>query len=165
MRAAHMRSTSNPSDLAATNERGRKRTDGAGDLVCRGVRATPGQAGGAGTRHAGVGVFAPRLPRTRKRNGDKPLFPGYLFVRVDRDEGMWARLRFVPGVRNLVAMGGEPCPVDGSLVEAIRRRVAVFTPPDRKPLPGDRVRVIAGSFTDIEGLLCESLKGEERWLC
>jgi transcriptional antiterminator RfaH len=107
-------------------------------------------------------VFAPRLPRTRTRNGDKPLFPGYLFVRIDCDEGGWARLRYVPGVRNLVTMGGEPCPVDGSLVEAIRRRVAVLVPPDRKPLPGDRVRIRAGSFADIEGLLCESLNGEER---
>lgn len=107
-------------------------------------------------------VFAPRLPRTRTRNGDKPLFPGYLFVRMNRDAGAWARLRYLPGVRTLVTMGGEPCPVDGSLVEAIRRRVAVLAPPDRKPLPGDQVRIIGGSFADLEGLLCESLRGEER---
>jgi transcription antitermination factor NusG len=37
--------------------------------------------------HAGMETFAPRIPKTRQRNGDKALFPGYVFVRLDLDTG------------------------------------------------------------------------------
>jgi transcriptional antiterminator RfaH len=76
--------------------------------------------------HAGMETFAARIPKTRKRNGDKALFPGYVFVRLDPHAGSWSMIRYLPGVRSLVEIGGGPCPVADEIVEAIRERVAIL---------------------------------------
>lgn len=111
---------------------------------------------------AGLRVFGPRIPRTRKRNGDRALFPGYLFVRLDLSSGIWGGLRFTPGVRRLVDIGGAPCPVDDRLVEAIRHRVECWQPSRQSLEVGDRVVVAVGSFADLEGIFSERLSGDDR---
>lgn len=111
---------------------------------------------------AGCEVFAPRLPKTRRRNGDKPLFPGYLFVRLDLDSGVWGMMRHLPGVRGLVEMGGMACQVDDGIVETIRRRVDLYRPDEIGLRTGDRVIVANGSFADLEGVVCETLSGDQR---
>lgn len=109
-----------------------------------------------------IEVFAPRITCTRKRNGDKPLFPGYVFARLNLQDGIWARARNLPGVRGLVHIGGEPCPVDDGVIEVIRRRTADYAPRRLSLKEGERVRVTAGSFADLEGIFCEALSGDER---
>lgn len=109
-----------------------------------------------------IEVYAPRIPATRKRNGDKPLFPGYVFARLDLASGVWGRLRYLPGVRSLVTNGAEPSTLDDGIVEAIRQRVDDFEPQVTRLKLGDRVRVLNGTFSDLEGLFCESLTGEQR---
>jgi len=110
----------------------------------------------------GLEVYAPRIPATRKRNGDKPLFPGYVFVRLDLSAGDWGRTRYLPGVRALVQFGAEPAPVDEGIVDAIRRRIDAYEPNVVRLNPGDRVRVLNGSFADLEGLFCEALTSDQR---
>lgn len=110
----------------------------------------------------GAETFAPRIPKTRMRNGDKPLFPGYVFTRLDLASGVGGELRYVPGVRSLVEVGGEPCPVDDGIVEAIRRRVTTNVPDVGQLRSGDRVTVVSGSFADLEAVFCEHLSGAER---
>lgn len=110
----------------------------------------------------GLETFAPRVPKTRKRNGDKPLFPGYVFTRLCMERGDWHKIAYLPGVRKLVEIGGGPCSVDDSIVEAIRLRVhrGTFRPP---PIaPGTKIVVTAGAFADLEGIFCEELSGAER---
>lgn len=110
----------------------------------------------------GLEPFAPRIPKTRRRNGDKPLFPGYVFARMDLDTGIWGNLRFMPGIRALVSAGGVACPVDDGIVETIRRRIALWGDPTARLRPGDRVHVIGGHFEHLEGLFSETLTGQER---
>src|SRR5690242_11009723 len=99
----------------------------------------------------GFETFAPLIPKTRSRNGNKPLFPGYVFTRLNLDRGDAAATSRLPGVRGLVEIGGGPCSVHASAVSAVRQRVqsGVFRTPDMKP--GDRVRVINGPFVEFEG--------------
>jgi transcriptional antiterminator RfaH len=110
----------------------------------------------------GAETFAPRIPCTRKRNGDKPLFPGYVFARLDLPSGIWGRLRHLAGVRSLVEIGGGPAPVDDGIVALIRRKTDAWTVDPIRLEPGDRVRVLSGSFADLEGLFCETLSGDQR---
>lgn len=114
------------------------------------------------TAIAGYETFAPRVPKTRKRNGDKPLFPGYLFVRLSLGRGDQEKLRYLPGTRGLVEIGGGPCPVDEEIVEGLRWRLTsgAFAPPQINK--GDRVRVVTGLFAELEGIFCENLSGTDR---
>lgn len=70
--------------------------------------------------------FEPYHPRYRDRlrNGVreiKPLFPGYMFVRIGRDQA-WDPLRSTRGVHSLFYSGDAPAPVLDSDVRAIRAR-------------------------------------------
>jgi transcriptional antiterminator RfaH len=112
---------------------------------------------------AGLETFDPRIPCTRKRNGDKPLFPGYVFARLDLSADDGLKIRGLPGVRRLVDAGGHPCSIDEGLIEVIRRRSDSYRGEAGRPFaPGDRVRVIGGSFADLEGIFSEALSGHER---
>lgn len=111
---------------------------------------------------AGVEVFAPRILKTRRRNGDKPLFPGYVFARLDLQADTWSALRRLPGVRSLVEIGGGPCPVDDGVVAAIQRWVNDRAATGVQLVPGQRVSIKSGAFRDLEGIFCETLSGEER---
>jgi transcriptional antiterminator RfaH len=110
----------------------------------------------------GTDTFAPRICKTRKRNGNKPLFPGYVFVRLVLKSGTWADLKYMPGVRSLIEVGGEPCPVDDAIVEEIRRRAALYSPAEPAFSPGDRITVSSGPFAYLDGIFSESLTGDER---
>jgi transcriptional antiterminator RfaH len=111
---------------------------------------------------AGVEVFGPRIPKTRRRNGDKPLFPGYVFARLDLQTDTWSALRHLPGVRSLVEIGGGPCPVDDGVVSAIQSWVRTRAATGVHLVPGQRVTVTSGAFRDLEGICCETLNGDER---
>jgi transcriptional antiterminator RfaH len=112
--------------------------------------------------HAGMETFAPRVSKTRKCNGDKALFPGYVFVQLDLDTSVWSTIRYLPGVRSLVELGGGPCPVADEIVEAIRQRIARCRASRPRLQPGDRVSIANGIFAEVEGIFCELVSGAER---
>lgn len=109
-------------------------------------------------RELGREVFLPtvsaRRPGTR-RSSIGPLFPGYLFARLARDEGDLATVRFTHGVRRLLGDGEGPQPVAERLIETIRARsdrtgrVRLGAGLKR----GDRVRVLDGPLTGLVGVL------------
>jgi transcription antitermination factor NusG len=85
-------------------------------------------------------------------NLDLPLFPNYVFVRIDpRDR---VRVLEVPGVVSLVGFGRVLAPLPDLEIEALRSGVG-----QRKIEPhpylviGERVRIKAGAMMGIEGVL------------
>jgi len=70
----------------------------------------------------GLTVFFPRLlvPQSNSRRIHiVPLFPGYLFVQVQKStEYDW--VRWVPGVKDVVNFNGIPVPVDEEIVMFLR---------------------------------------------
>ncbi len=101
------------------------------------------------------------LPMVRERHIGRrgarlgPLFPGYLFARLSRDEGDLARVRWTHGVRRLLGDGEGPRPVDNGLIESIRNRADAS---GRVRLGaglrrGDRVRVLDGPLAGLVGIL------------
>jgi transcription antitermination factor NusG len=85
-------------------------------------------------------------------NLDLPLFPNYVFVRIDPRERV--RVLEVPGVLSLVGFGRTLAPLPDFEIEALRSGLG-----QRKIEPhpylviGERVRIRCGPMTGMEGVL------------
>lgn len=84
---------------------------------------------------------------------DAPLFPGYLFSRFDVARRL--PVLTTPGVMSIVSFGREPEPIDDDEIEAVRTvlRSGVFAEPCPFLREGQRVRVVRGALTGLEGIL------------
>jgi len=110
-------------------------------------------------------VVAPWSRRPAESDGaTEPLFPGYLFVRIDlgRDH---ARVAWTPGVRSFVAFGDDaPEPVDESVVELLRRRAdgGELLQPRAALRPGEPVEIRNGPFAGLLGIIDRPVSGSGR---
>jgi transcription elongation factor/antiterminator RfaH len=81
-----------------------------------------------------------------------PLFPNYLFVRIDPQERL--RVLKVPSVLSIVSCGREPVPVPDHYITGLRDGLLTY---GIEPHPGlevgDRVRITTGPMTGMEGVL------------
>ena len=97
----------------------------------------------------------------RVKELEQPLFPGYLFCRLDFQNRR--SLMMAPGVIQILGNGKTPLPVADAEIERIQTAVASEAP--RQPWPyievGERVRVNYGSLHGLEGILI-NFKGNHR---
>jgi transcriptional antiterminator RfaH len=106
-------------------------------------------------------VYFPQLSIWRTRRGKRqsviePLFPRYLFIRLDSQSDNWAPIRSTLGVMSLVRFGTEPARVPDELVEYLRSRhnadgLHEWAQP--KLIVGERARVVSGPLAGYEGIL------------
>jgi transcriptional antiterminator RfaH len=109
----------------------------------------------------GFQVFLPRFLKKR-RHARKvttmaaPLFPSYLFVALDPAAQRWRSINGTVGVARLVMGADSPAPVARGVVEELIRRLnpkGFIDLVQRAALvPGDTVRICAGSFAATLGL-------------
>lgn len=102
-------------------------------------------------------VFAPTITVYRaegKRPAQEPLFPGYMFSRLDAHLGEVQLARYTAGVSDILRYGNHPAPVPDELVEAVRQRTA--SGPRRRQWSsyqsGDLVVITKGPFRDFEAV-------------
>ncbi len=111
-------------------------------------------------RSRGYDPFVP-VYSCRKRWSDRikvvdaPLFPGYMFCRLNLRHRLPALM--TPGVIRIVGRNHLPLPVDESEINAIQRVVSSEIP--NQPWPflraGDRVQIDRGPLCGLEGILVE----------
>lgn len=113
-------------------------------------------------------VFLPLLEARTPRWGKlawsiAPLFPGYLFARLDPQKHYFD-VRYLPGVHGLVSAGNDPVAVPQGVIEEIRRRgVNGVVKIEEKNLGvGDRIRVVEGPFRGFEAIFERYMSGAER---
>jgi transcriptional antiterminator RfaH len=97
-----------------------------------------------------------RIERIRRRKAEiatEPMFPRYLFVRLDSsDQGKsWSPIRSTLGVSQLVHFGGRAAKVDDALVDLLRQREQAM-PLDAMFHSGDSVVITDGPFEGIEAI-------------
>lgn len=81
-----------------------------------------------------------------------PLFPSYVFVRIDPRERV--RVLEVPGVLSLVGFGRNLAPLPDFEIEALRSGLGQRNiEPHPYPVIGERVRIKAGAMMGLEGVL------------
>jgi transcriptional antiterminator RfaH len=114
--------------------------------------------------HLGRQGFATYLPRYLKRRRHArrvdvvtaPLFPRYLFVKIDMTIQRWRSIYSTIGVSQLLRTGDVPTPVPGHVITMLKYRedAAGFIYLDREPQfrVGDKIRVLEGLFSDCLGL-------------
>ena len=91
---------------------------------------------------------------------EEPLFPGYLFIRLDRHLDNWYPIRSTRGVARVVSFGGEPTPVRDELIEQLRQRLTTSAIKKTQFQPGERVQLHGGSFNELEAIFVSSDGGE-----
>lgn len=118
----------------------------------------------------GYRVYLPRIRSTQRRRGQwldkvEPLFPRYLFIRVDPAQHSIAPVRSTRGVSGLVRQGGLPAAVPEQVIEAIMQRAEIATGlhRDERPLfrTGEPIRLVGGPLAGLEGVFDEE-DGEQR---
>ncbi len=109
----------------------------------------------------GYKVFLPKHLK-RRRHARRvewvpaPLFPRYLFVAFDSAATRWWSIHSTVGVSTLVCFGRVPAAVPERIIEEIKARRdengLVKLRPGSGFNRGDRVRIIDGPLSDLEGL-------------
>ncbi|MGM0983308.1 MAG: transcription/translation regulatory transformer protein RfaH [Pseudomonadota bacterium] len=117
----------------------------------------------------GYEIFHPVLQVQKKRRGklewvSEPLFPYYLFIRLDRLASNWRPIRSTRGVLKIVTFGlDRPVPVSDELIDTLLENgsgeedasVNVYF------RAGEAVEITEGPFKDLQAVFA-SHKGEER---
>lgn len=119
----------------------------------------------------GFETFLPLEEATTERRGKfvtnvQPLFPGYIFVRLDVSKGSWRSVNSTYGVTRLVSFGAAPAPVPHQLVDSIQSRcddTGKLLPPD-KLKPGDKVSLASGPLAHFIAHIDEILPDQRVWV-
>ena len=102
-----------------------------------------------------------RMQMGRRREIAEALFPGYLFIHLDKINDNWLPIRSTLGVHRIVRFGEYPTPVADVLIDRIRQRMQ--RGPAKVPYlkPGEPVKIVEGSFAQVEAIFVAD-DGEER---
>jgi transcription antitermination factor NusG len=127
------------------------------------VRSRSEKSVAAIARYNGFEEFLP-LYRSRRHWSDRvksldlPLFPCYVFCRVD--PACRLQLLTIPGVQHIVGAGKTPLPVNGAEIAALQVAAQSGLPAEPWPFlrAGQRVLLERGPLAGLEGLLIEIRK-------
>jgi len=119
----------------------------------------------------GYVVYLPLMRVRRRRMGRpvervEPMFPRYLFVRLNATSDNWAPIRSTFGVTQLVRFGRDPARIPDDLVEVLQAAsdsegVCNAAPPPADFRSGDTVRIRSGAFAGYAGIF-QARTGQER---
>ncbi|WED20988.1 transcription/translation regulatory transformer protein RfaH [Vibrio sp. JC009] len=117
----------------------------------------------------GVECFYPqveveKIVRGKRQVVKEPLFPSYIFIRFDYEEGpSFTTVRSTRGVVDFIRQGSYPQEVTGSLVYELRQLEGAAAEPmtDSLPEKGQEVRIREGQFAGIDAIYHEP-DGEKR---
>lgn len=108
----------------------------------------------------GFEIYLPRCRKVRRHARKtecvlRPMFPRYLFVRLDPECERWRSINGTFGVSYIVAQGQMPLAVPGSVVDALRAReddagLVVLEPPAFKA--GECLEILEGPMMMHTGL-------------
>lgn len=108
----------------------------------------------------GFETYLPRYMKTTRharqtRIHPAPLFPRYIFVRVDTQKQRWRAVNATIGITNFVGNGGYPSPVLSGVVESLKSQEGTDgffeLQATQRFKPGDAVRVVRGVFEACQG--------------
>ena len=111
-----------------------------------------------------VEVFYPTISQPGGKGNGKPLFPTYLFCRLDPVSQVWPVARWAPGMAYFLSQDGVPTQVPDQIVEFLRLRVNDWNDRGaRRYLKlGAKIVVLDGPFSGMEGIFQRYVPSRER---
>jgi len=109
-------------------------------------------------------VFLPKIPRKSSKKVHEPLFPGYLFARLNINSHDWLKVKYLQGVRKILSFGSNPAPISEEIIANIKSKVTNddFGKESLSFRTGDKVRFTKGPFEGLEGIFTGEISGKER---
>ena len=116
----------------------------------------------------GIEVFLPRIQKPAAKPGRlmEPLFPTYLFCRLDPLAPVWPMARWSHGLKYFLSADDQPSPVSEHLVDYLKDQVDRWNSGNipRHIRSGDRVEITSGPFAGLEGLFQNYIPSRQRCL-
>ena len=110
----------------------------------------------------GFASFLPLQESTKRRekgfqHRTRPLFPGYLFVQLDADEGPWRKINSTRGIARLVRLAAAPSVVPDAIIAGLMARCnEMGIIQDAGALAvGDRAQVTHGPFSGFVATIAD----------
>ncbi len=100
-----------------------------------------------------------RISHARRfQNVERPLFPGYVFVRADAGQDQWRPILSTVGVRTLVRFGNQLGLLSDAFIASLRARErdGVIVAPESPYRPGQRVKLVGGPFDGVTATILSS---------
>jgi transcription antitermination factor NusG len=93
----------------------------------------------------------------------EPYFPCYLFVKLDLEREL-RRVRYSPGITDLLGGDEGPTPLSDELIESIRRRLVALAEERARPRfeRGERVLIASGPLEGLEAVFDRRLTAQGR---
>ncbi len=115
----------------------------------------------------GLEYFFPqvRVPEAGRAGREVPLFPGYMFVRIDIESLRWLSVDRFPGILGWVRFGNELPSVSDEVISELADKVADINSTGglwKRFQPGEMVRVVAGKLDSLARVLDEPETPESR---
>jgi transcription elongation factor/antiterminator RfaH len=134
------------------------------------VRTKAGDEHRANTNllHQEIETFLPLFKNHYFRSGRmiqtvKPLFPNYLFAKLDLDL-QYAKVKWTRGVSRILGNREGPVPISGIVVQTIQDRIGKdnLIELEEEIKEGDLVQVTSGPLKDLVGVFQKRMSGKDR---
>ncbi|QBM16354.1 transcription antitermination protein RfaH [Marinobacter sp. JH2] len=112
-----------------------------------------------------IACFYPKIEVEKIKAGKRarrlePLFPGYIFVRLEQTDPMWAKLRSTRGVLRMVSFANKPAAIADEVVEHIKTSMGKVAEQGGIKA-GQAIELDDGPFKGL-GVIFQAYDGEER---
>ncbi|NVJ60856.1 MAG: transcription/translation regulatory transformer protein RfaH [Gammaproteobacteria bacterium] len=111
------------------------------------------------------------MAKIKKRFRDKvieslePLFPGYIFVKVDSESAYLSKIRSTRGVKDFIRFGQELAKVPLELIHKLQDLESTgkscVIEVNELPRTGDFIHISSGPFSGLDAIFCQ-LDGDRR---
>lgn len=104
-----------------------------------------------------------RIQRGKRVQKLEPMFPGYVFVKINELAEAFYKIRSSYGVAGIVRFGDTIASINGQIVKELQalERQQTSSTADTAPNVGDEVEITQGPFRGVKAKITE-LKGDER---
>jgi transcriptional antiterminator RfaH len=115
-----------------------------------------------------IEIFLPLLETHQYCSGKmvqriKPLFPNYLFVRLDLKLHYY-KVKWTRGVSKILGTGDGPIPISGKVIQTIREKVGKdnLVKLEEEWKEGDIVQITSGPFKELMGIFQKKMSDNGR---